>query len=145
MRSIQRWIPAVVAVAYFALGGPPEAAAQQQSGSSLSVAEAVVTTAVQDRQPAEEVSSVPADVGRVFLWTRITGAEGEVDVVHVWYHGDEEMARVPVRVASPDWRTWTSKRILPHWTGAWRVEVQGPGGQVLETVSFQVQEGGAGR
>lgn len=144
MRSIRSWIPAVAALACCGLATPPGVAAQQ-AGPSLAVAEAVLTTGVQDRQPVDTVSAVPADVGRVFLWTRITGAQGEADVVHAWYRGDEEMARVPVRVASPDWRTWTSKQILPHWTGSWRVEVQGPGGEVLETVSFQVQGGGGVR
>lgn len=117
------------------------AQAQQAAGdtAALDVADAVVTTAVDDRQPADTLSTVPADVGRVFLWTRVTGAEGETRVAHVWHHGGEERARVELRVASPDWRTWSSKRILPSWTGAWRVEVTGPGGEVLETVSFTVE------
>lgn len=138
MRRIPASLATLSALAVFALASPSDAAAQAEAGS-LSVAEAVVTTGVQERQPVDEVSTVSADVGRVFLWTRVTGAQGEVEVAHVWYHGDQEMARVPVRVASPNWRTWTSKEILPHWTGSWRVEVEGPGGQVLHSASFQVQ------
>ncbi|NIP59574.1 MAG: DUF2914 domain-containing protein [Gemmatimonadetes bacterium] len=141
MSRIPASLAMILGLAALSLTSPSDATAQAQAGS-LSVAEAVVTTGVEERQPVDEVSTVSADVGRVFLWTRVTGAQGEVDVAHVWYHGDQEIARVPLRVASPNWRTWTSKEILPHWTGSWRVEVEGPGGQVLHTASFQVQGGG---
>lgn len=117
-----------------------QAADTLEAARELAVDAAVVTTAVTDRRPADTLSTVEADVGQVYLWTRITGAEGETEVVHVWYRGDEEMARVPLRVASPSWRTWSSKNILPAWTGRWRVEVEGPDGSVLETVSFTVEE-----
>lgn len=133
---------AIIGVLVFglAVSAPPahaQEAAEETAG--LDVAEAVVTTGVQDRTPSDTLSSVPADIGRVYLWTRVTGAEGETEVVHVWYHGDEERARVPLRVASPDWRTWSSKQIVPSWTGEWRVEVVGPAGDVLETAAFTVR------
>lgn len=133
-----------------ALLGPPAGAAAQQQGAAgedtvaqdaggLSVAGMVVTTSVQDRAPADTLSTVPADVGRVLLWTRITGASGQTGVEHVWYRGDQEMARVSLDVGGSDWRTWSSKRILPSWTGRWRVEVRGPAGDVLETTRFTVE------
>lgn len=112
--------------------------AQTEMGTQLAVEEAVIATDVQESQPVESVTTVPTDVGQVYCWTRITGAEGEIQVEHVWYHGDEEMARVPLRVAGSNWRTWSSKRIIPTWTGAWRVDVVGPDGAVLRSVSFTV-------
>lgn len=121
------------------------AEAVAQDGSSLDVTDAVLTTGVEDRQPVDTISTVPADVGQVYLWTHLTGGRGELAVAHVWYHRDQEMARVPVRIMGPSWRTWTSKRILPEWTGSWRVDVAGPDDAVLETVTFQVVEGGGGR
>lgn len=144
MPRIPTSLLALFALAVVGVVRPP-AGAGQQADASLTVAEAVVTTGVQDREPVDDISSVPADVGQVYLWTRITGAEGEVGVAHVWYHRDQERARVSLRVASPDWRTWTSKQIQPGWTGSWRVEVVGPDDEVLETVSFQVEESGAVR
>ncbi len=119
----------------------PAAAQQGQEeamGPGLACEEAVLTTGVQDRQPVDEVQSVPADVGRVYLWTRITGAEMETGIEHVWYRGDEEMARVPLTVASTNWRTYSSKNIEPSWTGSWRVDVVAPDGTVLESISFTV-------
>jgi hypothetical protein len=49
------------------------------------------------------------------------------------------MARVSLRVAGPNWRTWSSKTILPEWTGEWRVDVVGPDGTVLRSVDFTVR------
>lgn len=112
--------------------------AQTETGAQLAVAEAVIASDVQESQPVDSLTAVPADVGQVYCWTRITGAEGEIQVEHVWYHGDDEMARVPLRVAGNNWRTWSSKRIVPAWTGEWRVDVVGPDGTVLRSVSFTV-------
>lgn len=105
---------------------------------ALVVESAVITSNVMDRQPADTLTTVGADAGQVYCWTRIMGAAGEVQVTHVWYRGDEEVARIPLRVASPNWRTWSSKKLEPSWTGEWRVEVVGPNSDVLETVSFTV-------
>ncbi len=112
--------------------------AQQQITSELAVAEAVITSAVVDRQPADNLTTVAKDVGTVYCWTRITGAEGEIQVEHVWYKDDTEVARVALRVAGSNWRTWSSKNIDPMWTGSWRVDIVGPDGTVLQSLSFTV-------
>jgi hypothetical protein len=112
--------------------------AQQQMTAGLEVAEAVITTAVVDRQPADNLTTVAKDVGTVVCWMRISGAEGEIQVEHVWYKDDTEVARVPLRVAGSNWRTWSSKNIDPMWTGSWRVDILGPDGAVLQSVSFTV-------
>jgi hypothetical protein len=106
--------------------------------SGLAVAEAVVTTSIVDRAAADNVTTVAKDAGKVYCWMRITGAEGEIQVEHVWYKDDTEVARVPLRVASDNWRTWSSKNIDPMWTGSWRVDIVGPDGSVLASVSFTV-------
>jgi len=117
---------------------PAQEQAAPAAGAQLAVAEAVITTGVQDRQPVDNVTTVPTDVGTVYCWTRITGAEGEIQLEHVWYKGDVEMARVSLRVAGSNWRTWTSKNIEPIWTGDWHVDIVGPDGTVLDSVSFTV-------
>jgi hypothetical protein len=106
--------------------------------SALEVAEIAIARAVVDREPQESADSFPADVGTLVCWTRITGAEGETQVEHVWYHGDQEVARVPLRIASASWRTWSTKTIPLTATGNWRVDVVGPDGTVLKSASFTV-------
>ena len=99
--------------------------------------EAVVATDVQDRQPVGEGTVFPADVGRVFVWTRVTGATG-TSIQHVWTHPDGRETPVSLDVGGSPWRTWSSKTIPPEWGGEWTVEIRDGAGNVLETVSFTV-------
>ncbi len=92
-------------------------------GAGLKVEEGVITTRIVERSPADAVQTYPVTVGKLYCFTHLTGAEGDTDITHVWYLGDKEMGRVSLPVRSSDWRTWSSKTILPQWTGNWRVEV----------------------
>jgi hypothetical protein len=76
----------------------------------------------------------------IFCLTRITGMTPPANVTHAWYYEGKTMARVDLKVGSPDWRTWSSKRYLPAWTGQWEVKVLDPNGRVLATGSFAIQD-----
>lgn len=129
MRSALSWIPMVV----IGLAVPGAVRAQ------LSVEESAIALDVIDRMPVGSDSTFVASVGRVFCWTRVAGAEGEVAIHHVWFHGDQEMADTELRIGGSPWRTWSSKAIVPEWTGAWRVEVRDSAGNVIETIRFTVR------
>lgn len=105
---------------------------------AMDVVEGLITTQISDRQPVDSVQSYPASSGKLFCFTRIIGAAGDSRVFHVWYHGEREMARVELSVRSSDWRTWSSKSLLPGWTGDWRVEVVDDEGNLLQTISFSL-------
>ncbi len=79
-----------------------------------------------------------AEEGRVFCLTRIQNLEAPVAVTHVWYREGKTMARVELTVGSSDWRTWSSKRVLPAWTGNWEVKVLDANGMVLASAGFTV-------
>ena len=106
--------------------------------ASLQVQDVAVATGVHDRVPTGISSSFDGSVGKLYAFTRIVGAEGETRVYHKWYHGDELVADVPLTVRSGDWRTWSSKTVLPEWTGDWRVVVVAEDGSVLGSVKFAV-------
>lgn len=108
-------------------------------GAQVSVEESAVALAVVDRQPEGADSTFTADVGRLYCWTRVEGAEGTT-IHHVWFHGDEEMADVALNIGGSPWRTWSNKAIVADWTGAWRVEVRDATGNVLETIRFTISE-----
>ena len=129
MRSALSWIPMVV----IGLAMPGSVRAQ------LSVEESAIALDVIDRMPVGSDSSFVASVGLVYCWTRVAGAEGEVAIHHVWFHGDQEMADIELRIGGSPWRTWSSKAIVPEWTGDWRVEVRDSAGNVIETIRFTVQ------
>jgi hypothetical protein len=83
-------------------------------------------------------------VGQIFCYTHIEGVQGESEIEHVWLHEGQERARVTLPVRSPDWRTWSSKRMLPSWTGDWKVEVRTADGGLLKTLEFTLSAGEAG-
>ena len=96
-------------------------------------------TGLEDRNPVGESDAFPADVDRVYLWTKVTGVtEGEVIIHHVWLREGQEMADVALPVKGSPWRTYSFKTIPPEWAGNWEVKITGPDGNVLTSVSFSV-------
>ena len=106
--------------------------------ASLEVRDAAISTAVEDRVPTGISTSFDASVGKLYAFTRIVGADGDTRIYHKWYHGDVLMADVPLTIRSGDWRTWSSKTVLPDWTGDWRVVVVSEDGSILGSVKFNV-------
>jgi hypothetical protein len=109
------------------------------ASAQLTVEEASVALDVIDRMPVGADSTFVASVGRVYCWMRITGAEGDTAVHHVWFWGDQEMADIELRLGGSPWRTWSNKAVMTEWTGDWRVEVQDAAGNVIDTIRFTVQ------
>jgi hypothetical protein len=98
--------------------------------------EVEVATAIVDRMPEGSGQAFAADVGEVYAWMRVTGAEGTT-IHHVWIHGEEEWS-VPLTIGGSPWRTWSSKQIPPERAGEWRIEIRDDTGNLLEALSFTV-------
>lgn len=102
--------------------------------------EAVLCTNVVDHEPVGETADFPADVDRVYLWTKVTGLpEGESGKIHhIWLRGGEEMADVELAIKGDPWRTYSYKTIPPDWAGDWEVKVVAPDGNVIKSIPFTV-------
>jgi hypothetical protein len=107
-------------------------------GQSLTVEEFEFGTAVENREIVNPGTSFPADVGQVFCFTRISGAEDETTITHIWYLDGVEMASVDLPVRGTNWRTWSSKTIFSDWTGEWSVDVLDAEGNLLMSKTFTV-------
>lgn len=81
----------------------------------------------------------PAGTDRIYCRMHIIGATAPTTVTHAWYREGKTMAQVELNVGSSNWRTWSSKRLLPSWTGFWEVKVLDPSGKVLASSSFTVE------
>jgi hypothetical protein len=112
------------------------AGAAQETGPV--VTEAAVGTGVADRQIQGASETFPATVGSVYCFTKIGKTQAGATIEHVWYHGDQEVARKQLTIGGSPWRTWSSKTIPPEATGDWRVDVVADG-KVIKSVSFKVQ------
>jgi hypothetical protein len=91
------------------------------------------------KTPVESADTFPADVGRVICFTRVIGAAEPTTITHAWYHEGNTMAKVDLDVGSASWRTYSSKNVLPSWTGSWEVRVLDASGVVLASKSFTIE------
>ena len=132
---------ALVAVPSVAQETQPVVAEETAPAAALQVERGTIALRVEDREPVGDGTQFVADVGQLACFTQVAGAEEDTYINHVWIHGTEEMARVRLPIRGPSWRTWSTKRILPSWTGSWKLEVQDPEGNVLETLPFTVGSG----
>ncbi len=106
---------------------------------SISIQEMVFCRSIEEREPVDSDSLFTDTVGQVYCFTKVTGATDTTTIYHVWYHEDEEMARVELTVRSSPWRTWSSKQILKEWDGIWRVDILLPEGRLLRSKEFLVK------
>ncbi|UCF41274.1 MAG: DUF2914 domain-containing protein [Gemmatimonadota bacterium] len=126
-----------MAVSLFALAAAGLAApvAAQEAGVAV---EAVIARDVVDREPVDAGTVFPADVGRLFCWMRVQGAEAGTVLEHVWKFAGYEWV-VPLQIGGTHWRTFSNKVIVPEWKGEWTIEIRDATGTVLETLTFTVQ------
>jgi hypothetical protein len=110
----------------------------QAGQTQLEASDIVVTTGIRDRMPVDTVRSYAASVDALYCYSRITGAGKDVTISHVWYHDGREVARVVLPVGSPNWRTWSKKRVPITGRGNWRVDVLDEQGGLLGARKFQL-------
>jgi hypothetical protein len=106
--------------------------------SQLRVQDLAVGTYVSNRHLYGANDNFAPTVGQLYVFSRVIGAADNTHVYHRWYYGDKLMAEIPLSVRSGDWRTWSSKKIVPDWIGRWRVDVVNDDGSVIDSVTFVV-------
>jgi hypothetical protein len=106
--------------------------------AGVTVENAALCTGVEDHEPIGSASSFSADVGKVYLWTKILSDEIPSDIKHVWYYGDEKIADVPLNIKYKSTRTYSYKTIMPEWMGDWHVEVVDSEEKVLKKLDFTI-------
>ncbi len=114
----------------------PLQALGSQEESGIEVAEFAFCSGIDEMAPVEAKSQFFSSMDRIYCFTRIDGASDTTSVFHVWYHGEEEMARVELPVKSGSWRTWSSKRMMDSWDGTWKVEVLDSDGKAVAKKEF---------
>ncbi len=117
----------------------PAAPAPPAQAPGLSVARDAVAASVVDREPQDTAEVFAPTIHAVFYFTEVRGAETPTTITHRWSYKDQVMAEVKLPVEGSPWRTWSSKTILPEWTGTWKVEALTEAGQVLASKAFTVQ------
>ena len=108
--------------------------------SAVQIENAAIGEDVVNREVVNEGWSFSSSVGRLYCYSKVADIDSYTEVVHAWYFGDNQRARVTLNVNPPAWRTYSSKNIQDHEVGAWRVEILDKSGNLLETVRFEVTQ-----
>lgn len=111
------------------------AAQEQETMSTLTVAEAKLGKGVQDREIVDETTTFALN-DRVYLWLKVTG--GPADSITVtWKTGDQTYSS-KLNIGGSSWRTWSYK--TAYTAGDWTVTVTDADGNVLKEMAFKVEE-----
>lgn len=101
------------------------------------VARAIFTTAIVDREPIDDLKTLSSNIERVYFFSDLRELAGQI-VTHRWEYNGQVMAEVTFKVGSgARWRVYSSKNLLPEWTGSWVVLVNNESGQTLRSSSFE--------
>jgi hypothetical protein len=105
-----------------------------------SVESASICTGIANREAVDPGTSFSVSNSKLYCFNKIADIQESTDIVHVWYYGETERARVSLGVNPPAWRTYSSKIIQAHEIGSWRVEILDASGNLLETAKFEVTQ-----
>jgi Protein of unknown function (DUF2914) len=114
---------------------PAAAAAPAAAPVTGTVARAAITSGVENHEPIDSLTNVTTEKGKLYYFTDLRDMEGQ-KVIHRWEHNGEVMAEVPFEIGGPRWRVFSSKNLLPSWTGDWKVSVVAANGETLNTETF---------
>ncbi len=102
-----------------------------------SVTRALFTIGVDNREPVIMVTSISSDsYDSISFFTELTDLNGHT-VTHQWMFNDKVMFEKSFEVGGARWRVWTSKTLIPSWTGTWTVNVLDDDRTTLESKSFE--------
>ena len=111
---------------------------EEQSGFSRgSVVRSAFTTAVNEREPTEDLQNLTNENGQVMFFTELRDMSGQT-AVHRWQYDGKVVAEVEFKVGGPRWRVWSSKAMQPQWTGEWKVSVVNGAGEVISEKNLNV-------
>lgn len=110
-------------------------AAQTQPKSTGTVARAQFTSAIQDREPVDKVSTLLNDKQRVYFFSEIKDAPNQ-KITHRWEHDGKVVSETSFDIGGNRWRVYSNKTLDPQQTGEWKVSVVDEAGSTLGVSTF---------
>ncbi|MFT5221536.1 MAG: hypothetical protein ACI9LO_000437 [Planctomycetota bacterium] len=109
------------------------------SSSVAEVSRAVFTIGVDNREPVISVDSISSSsFTSISFFTELTDLGGQ-NVTHQWTFNGNVMFEKSFEMKGARWRVWTSKTLIPSWTGTWTVNVLDNNRAVIASKSFEYQ------
>ena len=102
------------------------------------VSRAQFTTAIQEREPVDMIDTLSTDQTQVSYFTELNDLTGK-NITHQWVYNDKVMFEKIFLVGGARWRVWSSKTLLPGWTGQWTVNTLDEDRTPLQSQVFEYQ------
>lgn len=99
------------------------------------VVRSTLTSGIVNREPRDIILSLGHDEKKIYYFTELRGMKGRT-AIHRWRYQGRVMAEVKFNVKGDRWRIWSSKSLVPGWSGEWQVSVVDDQGRVLATNRF---------
>ena len=115
-----------------------DASAPEVTANTGTVSRAAFTSAVENREPTDRLSSINNNQGEIMYFTELRDMAGQ-SVTHRWEHNGKVMAEVPFNVGGNRWRVYSSKKLDPSWTGSWKASVISANGETLSVSTFNYE------
>jgi len=96
------------------------------------------TTAIENREPVDQLTQVGDELERVYFYTEIHN-RADTSITHRWSHDGKLASDVTLDIGADRWRTWSSKGMDPSRAGEWTVDVLDEDGRVLGSWQFEYQ------
>ncbi|NOY63467.1 MAG: DUF2914 domain-containing protein [Gammaproteobacteria bacterium] len=103
------------------------------------VARALFTSAVENREPVDEIAVLGNDVEQIYFFTDLRFLDGQT-IHHRWEYDGAVIADISFSVEGPRWRIHSSKRLDPRMLGKWTAYVVDESGVPLKASIFQYVE-----
>ena len=101
------------------------------------ISRALFTTGIDDHEPTAMVESIDSNSSNsISFFTEVNNMSGQT-ITHQWTHHDKVMFEKTFEVKAARWRVWTSKTLIPSWTGTWTVNVLDNERILLTSKSFE--------
>lgn len=112
----------------------------QSTAYPLELSRMVLTRDIKDNEPADSDTVFFLVEKTVICFTEFKDISRATRVIHKWFCGEREVARITLKLKpAKRWRTWSKKR-FKNCTGQWRVQVCDSKGKVLAQKKFTVRE-----
>ncbi|MGH8279033.1 MAG: DUF2914 domain-containing protein [Gammaproteobacteria bacterium] len=105
------------------------------AAATASVTQAQFTTAVSNREPADNITTLDNSHNQVTFFTVLKGAAGQT-ITHRWQYQGHTLDEIKFEPKANHWRVWSTKTLLPGQTGTWTVQVVDGSGNVLTSKTF---------
>ena len=104
------------------------------------VERAVLTTAITNREPADELVTVGTGLSEIYYFTELKHLAGRT-VTHRWAYTGMIVAEVSFEVGGPRWRVFSRNALYPDQQGEWTVTVVDESGWTLHETRFDYRPG----